>query len=354
MNNSSENLVEQPVPLQADIQRQNNEAVTLIPPNAVDKIILRHFHSLIRRCILVLEPLLPSKRSMWIPSKRQVTRSFRKCILAFCDVQIITGLGILVSGYLFLGHNLSAHHWKIVVYLAWFSNVTHQAALMFLRGYLTRHPVERAFRIIFMVILYLMLLVAFIPTAFFNWESAKWTDYLVLASKEIENSTYPRPETNSIYVYATAAYPGSPAQCFFDVGMGLKLYNGFQSKCPTFHEEFCHELNTNICTCQRIGDGVCNANDTWWQNRQEYCLDDCRRFRCPGVEIKKFPEFRDTTAFQSVVVSTVIMTLSFMIRLSKLYGTFSAFLQIRVRSFLSTIGKVAIYRVLCWKPLHRL
>ena len=90
-----------------------------------------------------------------------------------CDVQIVTGLGIMTAGYIELAHgNLAAYHWRLIIYLAWFSNLTHQAALIFLRGYLRDHPRERLWRFCLMTLLVVMLLVALLPTAFFNWQSS--------------------------------------------------------------------------------------------------------------------------------------------------------------------------------------
>ncbi|KAK3682974.1 hypothetical protein B0T22DRAFT_445128 [Podospora appendiculata] len=51
--------------------------------------------------------------------------------------------GILFSAYLDLASNLSAYHWQLVVYLAWFANLTHIACLTLLRGYLYEHQRER-------------------------------------------------------------------------------------------------------------------------------------------------------------------------------------------------------------------
>jgi hypothetical protein len=85
------------------------------------------------------------------------------------DLQIITGISILISGFTQLRCGLSSYHWQVVVYLAWFSSITHLSCLTFLRSYLYNHPEERAWRLIGMGILILMLLAAFIPTGNFNW-----------------------------------------------------------------------------------------------------------------------------------------------------------------------------------------
>ncbi|KAK2029234.1 hypothetical protein LX32DRAFT_376398 [Colletotrichum zoysiae] len=97
--------------------------------------------------------------------------AFHKCILSLADTQLITGLSILVSGYLSLKHGsgLSAYHWKMVVTLAWFSSVTHLSALTFLRSYLSQHPSGRLWRLTLMLTLLILLFVAFIPTGHFEF-----------------------------------------------------------------------------------------------------------------------------------------------------------------------------------------
>lgn len=102
----------------------------------------------------------------------------------------MTGIGILVSAYGALPgeHGISSYHWRIAVYLAWFANLTHLSTLAFLRGHLHRNPTERNWRVASMFVMFLLLLVAQFPTAFFNW-----SDNLSIAK------------------------PSSFARCFFDL-----------------------------------------------------------------------------------------------------------------------------------------
>lgn len=113
------------------------------------------------------------------------------------DVQTVTGLGILLSGYSDLKCFISAYHWQVIVYLAWLSNTTHIACLSACRAYLFRHQFQRNVRLFFMFLLWLGLLLAMIPTAYFNW----------------------RP------VEPSAAQPWSPARCFYDHKVARALYN---------------------------------------------------------------------------------------------------------------------------------
>lgn len=118
-------------------------------------------------------------------------------ILSMADVQTVTGLGILSSGYNDLACLIFAYHWQVIVYLAWLSNTTHIACLSACRAYLFRHQVQRNIRLFFMFLLWVGLLVAMIPTAYFNW----------------------RP------VEPSAAQPWSSAGCFYDQAVARALYN---------------------------------------------------------------------------------------------------------------------------------
>ncbi|KAI1378600.1 hypothetical protein F4677DRAFT_372546 [Hypoxylon crocopeplum] len=87
-----------------------------------------------------------------------------------CDVQVLTGIGILVSGFSSLSCGLAAYHWRIVVSLTWFSSVTHLTGLTILRNHLRAHAWKRNIRFGLMFILLVGLIVALVPTGFFSWE----------------------------------------------------------------------------------------------------------------------------------------------------------------------------------------
>ncbi|EQB59518.1 hypothetical protein CGLO_00076 [Colletotrichum gloeosporioides Cg-14] len=93
-----------------------------------------------------------------------------EAVLEMCDIQLLTGFGILLSGYINLFiDTISAYHWYIIVYLVWFSNLTHVACMTVLRGHLHRHPTQRRWRLSLMFILWVGLLVAIGPTFWFDW-----------------------------------------------------------------------------------------------------------------------------------------------------------------------------------------
>lgn len=85
------------------------------------------------------------------------------------DIQIVTGLSILISGFIQLRCGLSVYHWQIIVYLAWFSSITHLCCLTFLRSYLFNHSGQRLWRLISMLIIIIMLVVGLVSTGYFDW-----------------------------------------------------------------------------------------------------------------------------------------------------------------------------------------
>ena len=85
------------------------------------------------------------------------------------DLQILTGVSILISGFIQLPCGLSCYHMNILAYLAWFSSLTHLACLTFLRNYLYNRPGERAWRLVTMGILVVLLITALIPTGDYSW-----------------------------------------------------------------------------------------------------------------------------------------------------------------------------------------
>ncbi|KAF4818558.1 hypothetical protein CGCTS75_v011973 [Colletotrichum tropicale] len=82
------------------------------------------------------------------------------CILAMSDIQIATGLAVLISGYHELPRMISAYHWMIIVYTAWFSSVAHLAALSHLRTYYANHPERFIWRLVLIFCVVTMLSVA--------------------------------------------------------------------------------------------------------------------------------------------------------------------------------------------------
>ncbi|KAL3301640.1 hypothetical protein RB213_003319 [Colletotrichum asianum] len=117
------------------------------------------------------------RQRLWFGSPARWEHALRKSVLSLCDVQILTGLDILVSAYINMGlDKMSAYHWHVVVYLAWFSNLTHIACLAILRAYLHQHQNERMWRLGLMLVLWILLLVAIGPTLWMSWMVHDRTD----------------------------------------------------------------------------------------------------------------------------------------------------------------------------------
>ena len=83
------------------------------------------------------------------PSQNWST-AIESAVLMFSDQQLVTGIGILVSGYTQLPCSLSAYHWQVVVYLAWFSSLTHLTTLTALRAFFRSQPTLAYWRVFFM------------------------------------------------------------------------------------------------------------------------------------------------------------------------------------------------------------
>src|SRR5262245_30221215 len=84
------------------------------------------------------------------------------------DIQIWTGLSILISGFSQLSCGISSYHWLLLVCLAWFSSLTQLACLTMLRNYLYNRPAERIWRLCAMGVFAVLLIVAYIPAGHFG------------------------------------------------------------------------------------------------------------------------------------------------------------------------------------------
>ncbi|KAF4847758.1 hypothetical protein CGCSCA4_v005166 [Colletotrichum siamense] len=131
-------------------------------------------------------------------SRSRWTMAFNKILLSMCDIQLLTGLGILLSGFISLSCYMSAYHWKLISYLAWFSNLTHAACLSALRAHFYSNQTERNYRMVLMAVLLAALITAMVPTSYFNWDTP-WE--------------------------STASVPSSNARCFFSQNTAQAVWN---------------------------------------------------------------------------------------------------------------------------------
>lgn len=84
--------------------------------------------------------------------------------LNMCDLQVLTGLGILLAGFVSLPV-LKGAHWQMVCYLAWFATVTHLSGLSIMSKHLHGRAWERNSRVALMSVLFIVLVVAMVPKA---------------------------------------------------------------------------------------------------------------------------------------------------------------------------------------------
>ena len=123
--------------------------------NPIDREFLRH----LRR---IIKPRSTTRRAL----------ALRKAVLMYSDRQLVTGIALLLSGFSQLRNGLDAYHWQILVYLVWFSSLTHLTTLTVLRQYFRNNPAIRSWRAVFMLIRVIMLGVALVPTGNSVWLSA--------------------------------------------------------------------------------------------------------------------------------------------------------------------------------------
>lgn len=104
----------------------------------------------------------------WSP-RRRFEYAMEKSVLILSDTQLVTGLAILISGYSQLSCGITAYHWQIIVFVAWFSSFTFLSAMAFLEGYFQTNHSLRIIRVCFMFILGGLQIVALLPTGSQNW-----------------------------------------------------------------------------------------------------------------------------------------------------------------------------------------
>ena len=95
--------------------------------------------------------------------------TFRNAVLMFSDQQLVTGLALLTSGYAQLRCGISSYHWQMIIYLAWFSSLTHLTTLTVLRQYFRDNPAPRLWRAVLMLVMVTMLGFALLPSGDYWW-----------------------------------------------------------------------------------------------------------------------------------------------------------------------------------------
>ena len=92
-------------------------------------------------------------------ARERRARGLEKFILALSDQQLVTGLAVLIAGYI-RPCFMSIYHFNIIAALGWFSSTTHLSTLAVLRVYLIEHPRLRNWRVVAMLFVLGLLIVA--------------------------------------------------------------------------------------------------------------------------------------------------------------------------------------------------
>ncbi|KAK1701357.1 hypothetical protein BDP55DRAFT_736501 [Colletotrichum godetiae] len=268
-------------------------------PNPIDVNLLAWVRSWTAKLLGFLGASLPLVGQA---TSNHISRCFSMCIIAMCDVQIVTGMSILIGGFVCLDERLSALHWQIITYLAWFSCVTHLSGLTILRRYFQTHPREKSLRVTLMFVLLVILIVAIVPSGFFNWRS---------------------PRADSSAIQATAASAKTSAACFYNLSCAKRLYQ-----------------------------------DSLWMN----CTTSCSQsFDAPetleSCELRTKPEttgyfdcrwLTQSSAMQEMIVSTVLLVFGFISRTIKLSAHVSSTIS---RRLTLPVGTFTLY---CFAKLQDL
>ena len=98
-----------------------------------------------------------------ILNKKHRRNRLERFILTLSDQQLVTGLGILIAGFSTLCTR-QVYHFKIISALAWFSSTTHLSTLAVLRVYFMNHRSLRAWRVVAMACIFVLLILTLVIT----------------------------------------------------------------------------------------------------------------------------------------------------------------------------------------------
>ncbi|KAI9766387.1 MAG: hypothetical protein M1835_007193 [Candelina submexicana] len=133
------------------------------------------------------------------------TEAIEAGVLVFSDTQILTGIAVLVSGFIQLPSGLDLYHWEILFHLASFSSLTHLTTMTALRSHFRQRHLMAVVRTICMGFNLVLLAIAVVPIGYTSSHSASpahavclfevnipWTR-LVQMSKPVLQSSYSTP-----------------------------------------------------------------------------------------------------------------------------------------------------------------
>ena len=76
----------------------------------------------------------------YVKPLRQTERTLHLAVLMFSDQQVVTGIGLLASADAQLNRGIQTYHWQMLVYLVWFSSLTHLTILTVITATLSQQP----------------------------------------------------------------------------------------------------------------------------------------------------------------------------------------------------------------------
>jgi len=110
---------------------------------------------------MLRRPKIPRDKGsrQYLDLKARRVKGLEKFVLAQSDLQLVTGIAILVAGFS-NPCSTDMYHFEIVAALAWFSCCTHLVTLQLLKDYLRKHTIVRNLKVTVMLMLLVLLLVA--------------------------------------------------------------------------------------------------------------------------------------------------------------------------------------------------
>lgn len=175
-----------------------------------------------------------------------------------CDIQILTGIGMLCSGFIVLPTmTIQAFDWAVIVQLSWFANLTHQSGLVFLRSELHHkdRQQERRWRVSLMTVLAVLLIVAMVPLAWFTWMDN--------ASREYAES------------WPDYAWPARPAICFYTTNVGQE---GLEDRFGTLTGSFLNTVTSMVILVMSFSTRLAKLFKTSSNFVQQYFRSTAARF----------------------------------------------------------------------------
>ena len=141
-----------------------------------------------------------------------LTQVVESAILLISDLQLITSLAILISGYVQLLRGVSLYLWDTIVELAWFSALTHLATLTSLRHFFRSRPTMATGRVVLMGLILVLLSVACVPTGFLPGQAY-----------DPPNSGQENMPRYRMYDY----FRSVPALCLYSTSSTTDVFTGF-------------------------------------------------------------------------------------------------------------------------------